>query len=238
MKNIVFLLLLIVSSISIHSAHAQLWKRVEKSIPGNSKNISNEDAVAGIKEALIQGTGKSIELVSVKDGYFGNPEIKIPFPPEADMIENKLRLIGLGGEVDKVVLSINRAAEDAADEIKPIFISAIKEMSVHDALDIVNGNNHAATNYLQKKTTNDIFRKIRPLIEHSLEKVNATKYWNSVVTTYNAIPLVKKMNPDLSEYVTDKAIEGLFVMISKEEEKIRKDPLARTSDILEWVFGD
>ena len=160
MKNTVILILAI-SSLSIHfTLHAQLWKRVEKSISGNTKNITSEEAVTGIKEALIKGTGKSVELVSLKDGYFGNPEIKIPFPPEADMIEDKLRLIGLGSEVDKVVLSINRAAEDAADEIKPIFISAIKKMSVHNALDIVNGSNHAATNYLQEKTTNDIIIKI------------------------------------------------------------------------------
>jgi len=172
------------------------------------------------------------------DGYFGNPEIKIPFPPEAKTVDEKLRLIGLGGEVDKVVVSINRAAEDAATEVKPIFISAIKNMSISDALNIVSGDKHAATSYLKRKTTKDISIKIKPLIENSLEKVNATKYWDDIIHTYNSIPFVKKMNPDLSEYVTEMAIEGMFVMIAKEEEKIRKDPLARTSDILKLVFGD
>jgi hypothetical protein len=111
-------------------------------------------------------------------------------------------------------------------------------MSISDAIDIVNGHEHAATNYLQKKTTGDISVKIKPLIEHSLEKVDATKYWNDIMSTYNTIPFVKKVNPDLSEYVTEKAIEGLFVMIAKEEEKIREDPVARTSEILKKVFGD
>ena len=217
---------------------AQVWKKIEKAVPVSTKDISNEDAIEGIKEALIQGTSKSVDIVSLKDGYFGNPEIKIPFPPEAKSVEEKLRFIGLGSEVDKAVLSINRAAEDAANEVKPIFIAAIKNMSISDAIDIVNGREHAATKYLQRKTTNDITIKIKPLIENSLEKVDATKYWDDIINTYNNIPFVTKMNPDLSEYVTEMAIEGLFVMIAKEEEKIRKDPLARTTEILELVFGD
>lgn len=238
MKNKVILLVFIASFAMNVPLNAQFWKKIEEAIPISTKNLTNEDAIAGIKEALIQGTNKGVNLISVKDGYFGNIEIKIPFPPEAKYIEDKLRMIGLGSEIDKVVLSINRAAEDAADAVKPIFISAIKGMSVSDAIDIVNGNNHAATSYLQKKTTDNISIKIKPLIENSLEKVDATKYWNDIIQTYNSIPFVKKMNPDLSEYVTEMAIEGLFVMISKEEEKIRKDPLARTSEILKKVFGN
>jgi len=238
MKNILILLMVLSLTSFCTVSNAQFWKKVANDITSNSKNISKEDAVAGIKEALIQGTTKSVSLVSAVDGYFGNPEIKIPFPPEAKSIEEKLRMIGLGGEVDKVILSINRAAEDAATEVKPIFISAIKNMSISDALDIVNGENHAATKYLQKKTTKEISIKIKPLIENSLDKVDATKYWDNIILSYNNIPFVKKQNPDLAEYVTEMAIEGMFVMIAKEEEKIRKDPLARTSEILELVFGD
>jgi len=238
MKNTLTLLIFLAFIGSSSVSNAQFWKKAANTISSNSKNISNEDAVAGIKEALTQGTNKSVDLVSAVDGYLGNPEIKIPFPPEAKTVEEKLRLIGLGSEVDKVVVSINRAAEDAATEVKPIFISAIKNMSISDALDIVSGDQHAATSYLQKTTTKDISIKIKPLIENSLEKVDATKYWDDVIHTYNNIPFVKKMNPDLSEYVTEKAIEGMFVMIAKEEEKIRKDPLARTSELLELVFGD
>lgn len=238
MKNTVTLFIMLAFFGSCSVSNAQFWKKAAKSITSDSKNLSNDDAVAGIKEALIQGTTKSVNLVSAVDGYFGNPEIKIPFPPEAKTVEEKLRLVGLGGEVDKVVKSINRAAEDAATEVKPIFISAIKSMSISDALDIVRGDKHAATSYLKRKTTKDISIKIKPLIENSLEKVNATKYWDDIIRSYNSIPFVKKMNPDLSEYVTEMAIEGMFVMIAKEEENIRKDPLARTSDILELVFGD
>ncbi len=238
MKNILTLFIFLAFFGSCSVSNAQFWKKAANTISSGSKNISNEDAVAGIKEALIQGTTKSVNLISLVDGYFGNPEIKIPFPPEAKTVEDKLRMVGLGDEVDKVVLSINRAAEDAATEVKPIFISAIKNMSISDALDIVSGNEHAATSYLQKKTTEDITIKIKPLIDNSLEKVDATKYWDDIIHTYNNIPFVKKMNPDLSEYVTEMAIEGMFVMIAKEEEKIRKDPLARTSEILELVFGD
>ena len=233
---ILFIFLALIGSSSV--SNAQFWKKAAKSFTSDSKDISNEDAVAGIREALIQGTTKSVDLVSVVDGYFGNPDIKIPFPPEAKTVEEKLRLVGLGSEVDKVILSINRAAEDAASEVKPIFISAIKSMSISDALGIVGGDDHAATSYLQKKTTKDITIKIKPLIENSLENVSATKYWDDIIHSYNSIPFVKKMNPDLSEYVTEMAIEGMFVMIAREEEKIRKDPLARTTEILELVFGD
>jgi hypothetical protein len=173
----------------------------------------------------------------VADGYFKNMEIKIPFPPEAANIENKLRAVGLGSQVDKAVLSINRAAEDAAKEAKPIFVSAITGMSIMDAIGIVKGSDNAATQYLQKTTSPELITKFRPVIQSSLDKVNATKYWTDVINTYNKIPLVQRMNPDLAAYVTDQAIEGLFVMIAKEELKIRKDPVARTTEILRKVFG-
>ena len=170
-------------------------------------------------------------------GYFDNPQIKIPFPPEAKEIEQKLRAIGMGDKVDEVVLTINRAAEDAATEAKPIFISAIKNLTLRDALNIVRGENDAATKYLKENTSQQLAAQFKPKIEVSLEKVDATKYWDDVITTYNKIPFVKKMNPDLAEYVTEKAIEGLFVMIAKEEDKIRKDPAARTTELLRKVFG-
>jgi hypothetical protein len=218
--------------------HAQLLKDIGKVLPSNEKSLTKEDAVAGIREALVKGTDHSVKLVSAMDGYFGNPKIKIPFPPDAVQMEQKLRAIGLGYKVDEAVLTMNRAAEDAAKEIQPIFVNAIKHMSISDALSIVNGSDHAATEYLQKTTYDQLFLKIEPIIEKSLKKVDATRYWSDLVNAYNGIPFVKKMNPDLNEYVTEKAISGLFVMIAQEEEKIRKDPLARTSELLERVFGD
>ena len=203
----------------------------------SSSGLTEADAAQGIREALIKGTNTGVETVSKIDGYFKNPEIKIPFPPEAKEIESKLRSIGLGKKCDEVVLSINRAAEDAATEAKPIFIAAIKGMTIRDAINIVRGEQDAATQYLKRTTTEQLTLKFKPIIENSLEKVDATKYWDDVITTYNKIPFVTKMNPDLAAYVTDKAIEGLFVMIAKEELRIRKDPVARTSEILRKVFG-
>jgi hypothetical protein len=216
----------------------QLLKNLEKMLPSNGNTFSNEEAAAGIREALINGTENSVNLVSAVDGYFGNPKIKIPFPPEAQQVEQKLRAFGLGSKVDEAIVTMNRAAENAAKDIQPIFVSAIKSMSISDAIGIVKGDDHAATEYLRKTTSDPLFIKIKPVVEKSLEEVDATRYWDDLINTYNAFPFVKKMNPDLAEYVTEKAISGLFVMVALEEEKIRKDPLARTSELLQKVFGN
>lgn len=235
MKKISFIFVVVFLLGTIESS-AQLLKDVRK-IFGQENNLSDEDATAGIREALIKGTNTGVDLVSVMDGYFGNPEIKIPFPPEAREIESTLRSIGLGSKVNEVVLSINRAAEIAADEARPIFISAITGMTIADAINIVRGADNAATMYLQKTTSVQLNEAFQPIIASSLEKVDATRYWDDVINTYNMIPFVKKMDPDLARYVTGKAIEGLFIMIAKEELKIRKDPMARTTELLKKVFG-
>jgi len=153
-------------------------------------------------------------------------------------MESKLRTVGMGKKVDEFNESMNRAAEKAASEAKPIFISAIKDMTVKDAINIVKGSDNAATMYLKNTTSPQLIDKFKPVIKSSLDNVNATKYWSDLITIYNKIPLVKKMNPDLTAYVTGKAIDGLFVMIAKEELKIRKDPMARTSELLKKVFGN
>jgi dihydroorotate dehydrogenase len=171
------------------------------------------------------------------NGYWGNPEIKIPFPPEAKEMESTLKTIGFSKKVDEFNESMNRAAEKAAAEAKPIFIAAIKGMTVKDAIKIVRGEDNAATLYLKNTTSPELKVKFQPIIKSSLDNVNATKYWADLITAYNKIPLVRKMNPDLPGYVTDKAIDGLFIMIAREELKIRKDPMARTSALLKKVFG-
>ncbi|HTE29575.1 MAG TPA: DUF4197 domain-containing protein [Chryseolinea sp.] len=209
--------------------------KIKKSLGGTS--LSSDEIVAGLKEALTNGTSKGADLVSQLDGYYKNPEIKIPFPPEVKQVEARLRQIGLGSEVDKFVESLNRGAEDAAHEAKPIFIAAIRQMTIQDAYSILKGNDDAATQYLSKTTTGVLTEKFKPVIQRSLEKVNATKYYKDLVTSYNKIPLVQKVNPNLDDYATQKAIQGLFVMIAKEEKNIRQNPLARTSDILKKVFG-
>jgi len=236
MKKIIFLLTIII--ISAHTSDAQLFKKVKSFLSSQNTGLTEKDAAAGIREALEKGTDNSVKLVSVVDGYWGNPEIKIPFPPETKDMETKLRAIGLGKKVDEFNLSMNRAAEKAANEAKPIFIAAIKGMTITDAINIVRGPDNAATMYLQRTTTPELTMKFQPVIRESLEAVDATRYWSDLINVYNKIPFVKKMNPDLAAYVTEKAIDGLFVMIAKEELNIRKDPVARTTELLRKVFGN
>jgi hypothetical protein len=191
----------------------------------------------GLKEALVKGISIGADQVSQVDGYFKNPQLKIPFPPDVKKVEDKLRQIGLGNEVDKFVMTLNRGAEDAAKEAKPIFVTAIRSMTIQDAWAILRGEPDAATQYLKKTTTLQLKEKFSPVIQNSLDKVSATKYYTDLVNTYNKIPLVQKVNPDLNEYATDLAIQGLFTMIAKEEKNIRENPIARTTELLKKVFG-
>ncbi len=219
------------------SCQSQVYLDALKAVDQGKSGLTESDAVAGIKEALVKGTGGSVALVSKTDGYFLNPEIKIPFPESARTIESKLRSIGLGDKVDEVIHSLNRAAEDASKSAQPIFVDAITGMNVSDALQIVRGPDNAATQYLSKTTTPGLKAKFSPIIKASLDKVDATRLWKELITAYNQIPFVSKQDPDLTAYVTDKAISGLFTMISKEEAKIRKNPAARTTELLKKVFG-
>ena len=204
---------------------------------GGSAPLTTSEVAQGLKEALIKGISTGSDLASRVDGYFKNPEIKIPFPPEVKKVEDRLRQIGLGNEGDKFIMTLNRGAEDAAKEAKPIFIEAIRAMTIQDAWAILKGEDDAATQYLKRTTSGLLKEKFKPVIQNSLSKVNATKYYGDIVTRYNQIPFVQKVNPDLDDYATDKAIEGLFVMIAKEEKNIRENPVARTTEILKKVFG-
>jgi hypothetical protein len=192
---------------------------------------------AGLKEALEVGTSAGADRLSTKDGFFGNLAIKILFPSEAQKVESTLRGIGLNSLADNVILSLNRAAEDAAKEAKPIFVAAIKQMTITDATNILFGNKDAATAYFKRVTTSQLLDKFKPVITTSLNKVGATKYWGDAATAYNKIPLVKPVNADLSEYVAQKAIEGMFVQVAQEELKIRENISARSSTLLQKVFG-
>lgn len=233
MKKIAFVLFLIGLG---GNAIAQInLKKLKKTLEGES--LSTEEVAQGLKEALTNGVSKGSDLVSKVDGYFKNPEIKIPFPPEVKQVETTLRQMGLGNEVDRFVLTLNRGAEDAAKEAKPIFIEAVRQMTIQDAWAILRGEKDAATQYLKKTTSAQLKEKFKPVIQQSLNKVNATKYYGDLVNTYNKIPLVQKVNPNLDEYATDEAIKGLFVMIAKEEKNIRENPVARTTELLKKVFG-
>lgn len=210
---------------------------VNKTLGGGTQPLTTAEVAEGLKEALIKGISTGSDLASQLDGYFKNPAIKIPFPPEVKKVEDKLRQLGLGNEVDKFVMTLNRGAEDAAKEAKPIFITAIRSMTIQDAWAILRGDQDAATQYLKRTTSAQLKEKFKPVIQNSLNKVNATKYYGEIVNRYNQIPLVQKVNPNLDEYATDKAIEGLFILIANEERNIRQNPVARTTELLRKVFG-
>lgn len=204
----------------------------------DNKTITNTEIVAGLKEALDLGAKAATNKLSVKDGFFGNAMVKVLMPPEAAKVENTLRQFGMGAYVDKAILSMNRAAEDAAIQAQPIFINAIKGMTVQDALNILKGSNDAATQYLKAKTMAQLTTAFKPVISASLDKVNATKYWKEVFEVYNNLPTThNKVNPDLTAYVTERALNGVFLYIAEEEGRIRLNPAARVTDLLKKVFS-
>ena len=209
-------------------------KQILESMPGSS--ITAEQVAAGLKEALTIGTQNSTGRLSAANGFFKNAVVKILMPPEAEKVESTLRSLGLGSVVDQAVLSMNRAAEEAAKSATPIFVNAIKQMTISDAISILQGGDFAATNYFKDKTTVALTNAFKPVIDNALQKVNATKYWSDVFTMYNKFSN-KPVNTDLSAYVTGKGIDGIFYEVGLEEQKIRKDPAARVTDLLKKVFG-
>jgi hypothetical protein len=235
MKKYIFFFLMLVGS----NSFAQLDKILNdaKKVLDPSKPLTTAEVTNGLKEALVNGVSKGTDLISKIDGYYKNPEIKIPFPQDVKMVETKLRAIGMGKEVDKFVVALNRGAEEAAKEAKPVFVAAIKQMTIDDAFAILKGQPDAATQYLKKTTTAQLKEKFKPIVQTSLDKVQATKYYGDLVNQYNRIPFITKVNPNLNDYATDMAIQGLFTMIAKEEKSIRQDPAARTTDLLKKVFG-
>jgi hypothetical protein len=192
---------------------------------------------SGLKEALVQGITKGANSASSTDGYFGNSLIRIPFPPEVQKVENTLRDIGLGSEVDKFVLTLNRGAEEAAKQAKPIFVNAIKQLTIQDAWNLLSGEEDAATQFLERTTTAELRSKFKPVMKSALDQTSATKYYGDLVGQYNKIPFVEDVSPNLDDYATDKALEGLFTLIRQEEANIRKNPAARATELLKKVFG-
>lgn len=239
MKRIITLVLFVVLYQGLQAQGLSgLLNKAKNAVSGNQTGLSNDDIVTGLKEALVTGSTKGANLLSQTDGFFANAALKILLPPEAQKIERTLRSVGLGKQVDDAILSMNRAAEDACKSAAPIFANAIKQMSFQDAVGILKGSDTAATSYLKSKTTSPLTEAFRPVIESSLEKVDATKHWNTLISSYNKLPLVRdKINPDLAAYVTERSLSGIFYQVAVEEKEIRKNPLARTSDILKKVFG-
>jgi hypothetical protein len=239
MKRIVLPLLLLTSVASF--AQGGLLKKasglLNKATSGTT-SLSNDEIVAGLKEALSVGAQNSASKLSAVDGFFANAAIKVLMPPEAKKVETALRTAGMGKLVDNAILSMNRAAEEASKSAAPIFVNAVKSMSIQDALGILKGSDTAATGYLRGKTVAALTSAFRPVIDTALQKTSATSYWKTVFDAYNKLPTTfNKINPDLAGYVTEKSLSGMFFQVAQEEQKIRKDPAARVSDILKKVFG-
>ena len=208
----------------------------KKSSGGGS--ITEQEAARGIKEALGQGVTNAVLNLNKTDGFFGSDIYKMLLPPDAKKIETTLRNLGMGAQVDKAILAINRGAEDAVGYAKPIFVDAIKEMTLTDALNIVRGSNNAATEYFKQKTSEKLIAAFTPSVKSSLEKTDATKYYADIVNTYNKLPTTfNKVDPDLISFVVSKTVDALFDQVAKEEANIRANPAARATDILKKVFG-
>lgn len=232
MKRTLLLMPLLVLTVSFSSF--DIVKPAPKAIQFSPTDLEIGTA---LKQALQQGTSKSSDQLSAVNGYFGNAAVKILFPPEAKKVESALRSIGLGKLCDNVILSMNRAAEDAAKSAKPIFLDAIKKMTLKDVSNILLGSKDAATKYFKRTTTGQLTAQFKPVIKTSLDKVGATKYYGQAAGEYNKLPFVSHVNPDITDYATQKAIDGLFIEIAKEELNIRQNISARSTPVLQKVFA-
>ncbi len=232
---------------SIQANAQSIFERTGKVVTGvatgasstGKTNFTENEAAQAIKQALTNGINTAVTKGAATDGFFRNQFIKVLFPPEARAVESTLRRVGAGALVDNVILSMNRAAEQAAPQAKQIFINSVSQLTVTDAINMVsNQQQDAATRFLERTTTNQLVAAFKPSIATALDKTLATKYWRDAMTQYNRIPFVQRVNTDLPDYVTRKAVSGLFYLIAEEEARIRKDPVARTTDILQKVFGN
>ena len=235
MKQI--LLILLAVSVAATSNSQSILDKAKKTFGKNNSNVTEEEAGFGVKEALNNGINSAVSFLNKPDGFFKNDLYKVLLPPDAKKMEKTLRDIGMGKMADDAIEAINRGAEDAVGFATPIFVDAIKQMTVTDALKLVTGGKNSITNFFREKTSVKLKEAFLPVINKSLEKTNATKYYGDAVARYNKVPLVKKMNPDLADHVAEKTLFALFDRIGVEEANIRTNPAARTSDLLKKVFG-
>lgn len=227
--------LLLLLGCSILTSRTEL-QQVTDQLPNIGQN-QTLDISGGLKEALNNGITKQVSKLTATDGFFKNEAVKILLPQELQVVDKKLRQIGMSKLADEGLKVLNRAAEDAVKEATPIFVDAVKQMTFNDAKNILMGNESSATTYLQNTTSTTLYAKFNPVIKNSFAKVGADKVWTNIITKYNAIPLVTKVNPDLTDYTTNKAMEGVFKMIAIEEKEIRTNLTARSSDLLKKVFA-
>jgi len=238
MKKLITLLFLISGIASM--GQSSLFDNIKKTVSGSSgsSSLSSSDITAGLKQALTLGAQKSADRLSAVNGFLDNKAVEILMPEQAVKVEKTLRNLGLGKLVDDAIASMNHAAEDASKSAAPIFVNAIKSMTVTDGINILKGPDTAATAYLRHSATPELTKAYTPVIDSALQKTGATKYWKDVFDTYNKLPTTfNKVEPDLSSYVTQKAINGIFYYVAQEEILIRKDPAAQVTDLLKKVFG-
>ena len=237
------ILILVVSLFFVFSyghqvdAGFQDWLKEAARKLGGEKGLSDDEIVNGLKQALEIGTSNAVKTVSQTNGYFKNPRIRIPLPENVKKVEKLLRATGFGRRVDEFELSMNRAAERAAPEAKTIFWDAIKQMSFTDARQILDGSDDAATQYFQDKTAGRLQKIFKPITHQAMSEVGVTHSYQSIDNKIKTIPFADQMSFDLDQYVTDKALSGLYLMLAEEEKKIRQDPAARVTDLLKKVFG-
>lgn len=232
MLHRLFIFLIAFSLFSCHEL-----QQVVNQLPEGSPSLGNDQIAAGLREALDKGIDKQVSKLTQENGFFKNELVKIMLPEELQKVDKTLRDIGLGNLADEGLKILNRAAEDAVGEATPIFVNAIKGITFNDAKGILLGNDNAATQYLTSATQSQLYAKFNPVIKNSFEKVGADKIWSNLINKYNSIPLTKKVNPDLTDYVTNEALEGVYTMIAVEEKEIRNNVSSRTTDLLQRVFS-
>lgn len=237
LKKALFLLLALSAAQLAHAQFGNVLDKAKKAVGLPEGNLTQEEVGNGLKEALNNGIGEAVDFLSAKDGYFKSP-YKILVPEEAQKVTDKLKAVpGFANIEADLTERMNRAAEDAATKAKPIFVAAIKGMTFKDAMAILTGNTDAATRYLEKSTYQQLYNEFKPVIQASLDKVNAREYWSNAVTTYNKLPFVTKTNPELDDHVTKTALKGMFSLVEKKEQGIRSDVGQRNSDLLRKVFA-
>ncbi len=233
--------ILLFAALLLVACSDQTLQRTLDGVLGQSGGgLTTTEVASGLKEALVVGAQNSVNFASVRDGFYKNPSLFIPFPEEAQKVKTTAMNLGLSGQVNKFEETLNRAAEEAVKQATPILVNAITSMSIEDAFGLLKGGENAATNYLRNKTEVSLLQAFQPKVQEAVDKVELTKYWNPLASAYNTASTFtggQAVNPDLTKYVTDHAMDGLFLLITKEEASIRKDPAARVSDLLKKVFG-
>ncbi|MEQ5789613.1 DUF4197 domain-containing protein [Muricauda sp. NFXS6] len=215
---------------------AELQQVVDQ-LPQGTTGIGNDQIAQGLREALNMGIEKQVNQLTSENGFYKNELVKIMLPEELQKVDKTLRDVGLAGLADEGLRIINRAAEDAVGEATPIFVDAVKGITFNDAKQILLGNDNAATQYLQQATKTQLYNKFNPIIKNSFQKVGADQIWSNIITKYNSLPLTNDVNPDLTDYTTNEALEGVYTMIALEEKEIRTKVSSRTTDLLKKVFA-